>query len=129
MSACIFLSFAGTASVARGYSGYIDSLFNGTMQRHLQEVMPIDIPNVSEYPDFLAFGITLLLAGAHFHKFFMECFCGSFSIIQCTELSGKNNLITKLSVFYFYKQKIIITVSWQGKISKVFDVTSFCHFN
>lgn len=52
----------GTASVARGYSGYIDSLFNGTMQKHLQEVMPIDIPNVSEYPDFLAFGITLLLA-------------------------------------------------------------------
>ncbi|XP_054720493.1 cationic amino acid transporter 2-like [Uloborus diversus] len=52
----------GTASVARGYSGYIDSLFNGTMQKHMKEVMPIDIPNVSEYPDFLAFGITLLLA-------------------------------------------------------------------
>ncbi|GFY48233.1 cationic amino acid transporter 2 [Trichonephila inaurata madagascariensis] len=52
----------GTASVARGYSGYIDSLFNGTMQKRLQEVMPMNIQHVSEYPDFLAFGITIFLA-------------------------------------------------------------------
>ncbi|XP_035208400.1 cationic amino acid transporter 3-like [Stegodyphus dumicola] len=52
----------GTASVARGYSGYIDSLFNGTMQKHLEQIMPIHIQHVSDYPDFLAFGITILLA-------------------------------------------------------------------
>ncbi|XP_042909296.1 cationic amino acid transporter 3 isoform X2 [Parasteatoda tepidariorum] len=52
----------GTASVARGYSGYLDSLFNGTIEKHLRAAMPIDIQHVSAYPDFLAFGITLLLA-------------------------------------------------------------------
>lgn len=51
----------GTASVARGYSGYIDSLVNGTIAQHFEEWMPLDISYVSKYPDFLALGITLLL--------------------------------------------------------------------
>ena len=29
----------GTASVARGYSGYLDSLMNNTMQNHFQYVL------------------------------------------------------------------------------------------
>lgn len=44
-----------------GYSGYIDSLFNGTIATHFREWMPMNIPGFSEYPDFLAFSITLLL--------------------------------------------------------------------
>ncbi|KAG8183649.1 hypothetical protein JTE90_005635 [Oedothorax gibbosus] len=52
----------GTASVARGYSGYIDSLFNGTMEKFMKHHVPMNIPHVSEYPDFLAFGITIFLA-------------------------------------------------------------------
>ncbi|CAG2116716.1 unnamed protein product, partial [Medioppia subpectinata] len=51
----------GTASVARGYSLYIDSLVNGTIQHHFREWMPMDVTGLSAYPDFLAFGITLLL--------------------------------------------------------------------
>ncbi|CAG2162833.1 unnamed protein product [Oppiella nova] len=51
----------GTASVARGYSLYIDALVNGTIQAHFREWMPIDVTGLSAYPDFLAFGITLLL--------------------------------------------------------------------
>ncbi|XP_015784881.1 cationic amino acid transporter 2 isoform X1 [Tetranychus urticae] len=51
----------GTASVARGYSGYLDSLFNGTIAAKLTELMPIGISHMSAYPDFLACGITLLL--------------------------------------------------------------------
>ncbi|XP_053209004.1 high affinity cationic amino acid transporter 1-like isoform X2 [Panonychus citri] len=51
----------GTASVARGYSGYIDSLFNGSIAAHFEEWMPLGVPNMSAYPDFLALGITLLL--------------------------------------------------------------------
>ncbi|RWS17644.1 cationic amino acid transporter 2-like protein [Dinothrombium tinctorium] len=51
----------GTASVARGYSGYIDSIIGGTIQKHLQQWMPMSIHGFAEYPDFLAFGITLLL--------------------------------------------------------------------
>ncbi|XP_013773608.1 cationic amino acid transporter 2-like [Limulus polyphemus] len=51
----------GTASVARGYSGYIDSLTNGTIERTLIELLPINNTGISAYPDFLALGITLLL--------------------------------------------------------------------
>lgn len=53
----------GTASVARGYSGYIDSLANNVMEKQLNVSMHIDIPHMAQYPDFLAFGITMLLAG------------------------------------------------------------------
>ncbi|CAL1278836.1 unnamed protein product [Larinioides sclopetarius] len=74
----------GTASVARGYSGYIDSLFNGTMQKHLQEIMPMNIQHVSEYPDFLAFGITIFLA-------LLLCF-------GVKESSRFNNLFTVLNL-------------------------------
>ncbi|XP_055947666.1 high affinity cationic amino acid transporter 1-like isoform X2 [Argiope bruennichi] len=51
----------GTASVARGYSNYLDSIFNETIARHLNATLPINLPSLSSYPDFLAFGITLLL--------------------------------------------------------------------
>ncbi|XP_053205538.1 high affinity cationic amino acid transporter 1-like isoform X2 [Panonychus citri] len=52
----------GTASVARGFSGYMDSLFNKTMSRHFEQWMPIDIPNMSRYPDLFAFAITMFLS-------------------------------------------------------------------
>ncbi|GFU54964.1 high affinity cationic amino acid transporter 1 [Nephila pilipes] len=51
----------GTASVARGYSEYIDSMFNQTIARHLNRTLPIHVESLSSYPDFLSFGITLLL--------------------------------------------------------------------
>ncbi|XP_064460418.1 high affinity cationic amino acid transporter 1-like isoform X2 [Ornithodoros turicata] len=51
----------GTASVARGYSGYLDSLLNDTIQVHLKQWMPIGVSWMSSYPDLFAFGITLLL--------------------------------------------------------------------
>ena len=53
----------GTASVARAYSGQLDSLVNNTMQKHFREAMPINVSFLSEYPDFCALGITLLLTG------------------------------------------------------------------
>ncbi|XP_076370652.1 cationic amino acid transporter 3-like isoform X2 [Tachypleus tridentatus] len=51
----------GTASVARGYSGYIDSLSNNSVQNKLKELLPLNLNGISEYPDFLSLGITLLL--------------------------------------------------------------------
>ena len=51
----------GTASVARAYSGYLDSLINNTMQTHFREAMPIDVSFLSSYPDFFALLITLAL--------------------------------------------------------------------
>ncbi|XP_023227602.1 cationic amino acid transporter 2-like [Centruroides sculpturatus] len=58
----LILEYAiGTASVARGYSGYVDSLIGNKIQNFFEKVMPIDIPNMSSYPDFFAFGIVMLL--------------------------------------------------------------------
>ena len=52
----------GTASVARGYSGYLDSLMNNTMQNMFRSSMPISAPFLAEYPDWTAASITLLLS-------------------------------------------------------------------
>ena len=52
----------GTASVARGYSGYLDSLLNRTMEKHYRAAMPMDLPFMGQYPDWTAFTITLLLS-------------------------------------------------------------------
>ncbi|XP_054930744.1 high affinity cationic amino acid transporter 1-like isoform X2 [Dermacentor andersoni] len=52
----------GTASVARGYSGYLDSLLNRTMETHMRQWMPISVSWLSSYPDLFALGITLILA-------------------------------------------------------------------
>eukprot|EP00092_Neocalanus_flemingeri_P015909 GFUD01017226.1.p1 GENE.GFUD01017226.1~~GFUD01017226.1.p1 ORF type:complete len:630 (+),score=142.80 GFUD01017226.1:186-2075(+) len=52
----------GTASVARGYSGYLDSLLNNSMKEAFRSAMPINEPFLAEYPDWTAFSITLVLA-------------------------------------------------------------------
>ncbi|XP_011633327.1 cationic amino acid transporter 3 [Pogonomyrmex barbatus] len=51
----------GTASVARGLSSYIDALIGNVMADFLRSVMPINIPFLSEYPDFFAFAMVMLL--------------------------------------------------------------------
>ncbi|CAN7946582.1 unnamed protein product, partial [Ixodes hexagonus] len=53
----------GTASVARGYSGYLDSLLNHTIETHFRHWMPMGVSWLSAYPDVFALTITLLLAG------------------------------------------------------------------
>jgi cationic amino acid transporter 3 len=52
----------GTASVARGYSGYLDSLLNNTMKNTFKEHMPMNASFLAEYPDWTAARITLVLA-------------------------------------------------------------------
>ncbi|XP_075746212.1 high affinity cationic amino acid transporter 1 isoform X3 [Rhipicephalus microplus] len=52
----------GTASVARGYSGYLDSLVNHTIEEHMRKWMPISVSWLSSYPDLCALAITLFLA-------------------------------------------------------------------
>ncbi|KAL6436222.1 hypothetical protein ACFW04_004657 [Cataglyphis niger] len=51
----------GTASVARGLSNYIDALIGNVMGKTLRSLMPIDISFLSEYPDFFAFAMVMLL--------------------------------------------------------------------
>ncbi|XP_023161086.2 cationic amino acid transporter 3 [Drosophila hydei] len=52
----------GTASVARGLSGYFDSLIDNNMSKALIDTMPINVSFLGDYPDFLSFGMVLLLA-------------------------------------------------------------------
>ncbi|XP_034938009.1 cationic amino acid transporter 3-like [Chelonus insularis] len=51
----------GTASVARGLSNYVDSLIENKMRDYFQSVMPINVPFLSDYPDFFAFLVVMLL--------------------------------------------------------------------
>ena len=57
-----FSFISGTASVARGYSGYIDSLIDKKMATAFRAFMPIDVSFLSPYPDFCALVITLTLS-------------------------------------------------------------------
>ncbi|XP_048250128.1 cationic amino acid transporter 3-like isoform X1 [Haliotis rufescens] len=51
----------GTASVARAWSSYFDSLVDNKIQDFFKENMPMHVSGLSEYPDFFAFSITLVL--------------------------------------------------------------------
>ena len=53
----------GAASVARGFTAYFDSLVGGEISKAFLKHMPLNIPSISPYPDFFAFGITMALTG------------------------------------------------------------------
>lgn len=55
---------AGAASVARAWSGYVDSLCNGAISNGTAELVG-GLPHgfLAEYPDFLAFAVTLVSRG------------------------------------------------------------------
>ncbi|XP_055705614.1 high affinity cationic amino acid transporter 1-like [Phlebotomus papatasi] len=52
----------GTASVARGMSGYLDSLFDKKMSKTLREMFPINVAFLAEYPDFFTLIVVTLLS-------------------------------------------------------------------
>ncbi|XP_031772015.1 cationic amino acid transporter 2 isoform X1 [Apis florea] len=54
----------GSASVVRGLSTYVDALFNNTMRNAFETAAHIDIDHLSSYPDFFAFGVTLIFSAA-----------------------------------------------------------------
>ncbi|XP_025084376.1 high affinity cationic amino acid transporter 1-like isoform X2 [Pomacea canaliculata] len=51
----------GTASVARAWSAYFDSLIDNQIQDFFKKHMPIHLTGFSSYPDLFSFAITLLL--------------------------------------------------------------------
>ncbi|XP_073970064.1 cationic amino acid transporter 2-like isoform X2 [Rhodnius prolixus] len=51
----------GTASVARAFSSYLDTMTGNVTANTLREVMPIHVSFLSPYPDFLSLGIVLVL--------------------------------------------------------------------
>ncbi|XP_054566027.1 cationic amino acid transporter 3-like [Eptesicus fuscus] len=60
----LILSYViGSASVARAWSAAIDSLTGYHMSRALQESVPLRVPFLASYLDFLALGLVLLLTG------------------------------------------------------------------
>ncbi|XP_076670973.1 cationic amino acid transporter 2 isoform X2 [Andrena cerasifolii] len=54
----------GSASVVRGLSTYVDALFNNSMRNAFESAAHIDISHLSSYPDFFAFGVTLIFSAA-----------------------------------------------------------------
>jgi cationic amino acid transporter 2 len=62
----------GTSSVARAFSSYFDSLIENRIQNFFKEYMPMNVSGLSEYPDFFAFAITILITG---NLFFSIHFC------------------------------------------------------
>lgn len=58
---------SGTASVARGFSQYVNALANDSIKDALQEAVPLSPEDsnsfISTYPDFLSFGLAVVLSG------------------------------------------------------------------
>lgn len=59
-------SVAGTASVARAWSSYFDSLIDNKIQHYFKDHVPMHLSGLAPFPDFFALGITLLLTGKEF---------------------------------------------------------------
>lgn len=70
----------GTSSVARACSEYVNSLASGAVSRAFTATMPMNVPYLSAYPDWLAFGIVMVLTA-------LVCF-------GIRESSVFNNLLT-----------------------------------
>ncbi|XP_039288773.1 high affinity cationic amino acid transporter 1 [Nilaparvata lugens] len=52
----------GTASVARGFSNYVDSIMGNVMRDTLTEYLPLNMSFLSPYPDFLSCTVVLVLS-------------------------------------------------------------------
>nr|CAD7260826.1 unnamed protein product [Timema shepardi] len=99
--------FAGSASVAKGLSLYLDSLLNNTMKEAFRTIAPMNISFMSPYFDFFSFSASMSLTVA--------------LALGVKESSFMNNILTTLNmgVVLF----VIIAGSWKAnpqnwKISK-----------
>jgi amino acid transporter len=61
----------GSASVANALSQYIDSFTGRKMRAYLSKNLPISVPYLGSYPDFLAFGIVMVVTCKYFLSFFI----------------------------------------------------------
>lgn len=76
----IFSHFAGTASIARGLSNYIDSLVDRKIRTTFAEWMPMQINFLAPYPDFLSFSFVVMLTGICLAAYFVEPNNSSFNL-------------------------------------------------
>lgn len=70
--------------MARGVSSYVDVLTNHTIERSLRSVMSINVSFLSEYPDFFALGMVILLT--------------LFLTVGVKESSMLNNIFTTINL-------------------------------
>lgn len=52
----------GSASVVKGLFTYLDSLLDKAMYNFFHDNMPMNVPNIAQYPDFFSFGVTLVFS-------------------------------------------------------------------
>lgn len=52
----------GSASVVKGLFTYTDALLDNAMYHFFRDNMPINVPNIAQYPDFFSFGVTILFS-------------------------------------------------------------------
>ncbi|KAI1297888.1 Cationic amino acid transporter 2 [Halotydeus destructor] len=57
----------GTASVARGFTGYLDHLAGNTISRMLMDWLPLNQPALSPYFDLFAFAVTVSVCSKHYN--------------------------------------------------------------
>ncbi|KAL3317329.1 hypothetical protein Ciccas_004023 [Cichlidogyrus casuarinus] len=62
LNVCI-VGFIGGASVARAWSANIDGLSGERISHSLKHYLAMNVPGFTEYPDFIACGIVLTIAG------------------------------------------------------------------
>ena len=51
----------GTSTAASALSIYIDSVFDKDISKSLRNAMPINVPGLADYPDFMAFAFAILI--------------------------------------------------------------------
>lgn len=60
----LILEYAiGSAAVVKGLSTYLDALVGKKMSSFMTEHMAMNVDGLEDYPDFFAFGVTMLFAG------------------------------------------------------------------
>lgn len=63
----LILEYAiGSASVVKALSTYLDQLIGNKMSEFMTQHLPIHLDGLEDYPDFFAFGVTMLFAGGFF---------------------------------------------------------------
>ncbi len=74
----------GTASVANALSQYIDILTGRKIREFLLREVPFNTPGLGPYPDFLAFGLVIVVTG--------------FMIVGVKESTLMNKIFTVMNV-------------------------------
>lgn len=62
----------GTASTASALSLYIDDLSNNQISDALNRTMPMNVSILAKYPDFLAFGLCIVITCKCIYKIILE---------------------------------------------------------